>query len=622
MHSFLLMFSFGLALLFSWIGIGWLVSIALRLKTKDSGTLACLGMAVTVVIGGFLNYFGGISKSSLLAVVVSGVILFLIYIATARKEIVSGISKIWKYAKEHKAVAVIAVIIFGGIVLNYTLAVSYQSYNPGDDYQAYFVYPEKMIQTGNMGADPYSERRTISSLGGQAFLDSSVLTLGSAKNFSLLDMGVAYIAFLLLVIGILADSDLPTEYAIAIFLVAAFALAPIANITAMYTGAALFALAVKLFYKNKTAHFGHIAVFAIIAAALVAFKNTFAPICGIIAVAFFVLRARDFPAKKIWAEIIGSIAVGLACIFPWMIFSKATTGTWFYPILGKGFYGGAGDTFLSPTSQINVENLFSFLHAFQTPFLLVFLTLCIFFLFGKAFRKIIMREDVYLAVSALLGIAVVGVASAGYGVDRYSFAFVFPVLIVLFIRSAKVADDNPKTAAATFVLAGLLVAGGVASFSSVTKNELVNVFRGTDVISQAEISNDAAIQDAVPADATFMERVDKPFDFDFTRNNILVADWPGGSSLPPGMPYEKGPEALVNYLGSEGIRYIAYYYGETAAIKESLSSRLGSTTNAWIRTEAEHAIDFDDDMTIIGNQRERIYDDGNVFVLDLTKIVP
>jgi hypothetical protein len=68
----------------------------------------------------------------------------------------------------------------------------------------------------------------------------------------------------------------------------------------------------------------------------------------------------------------------------------------------------------------------------------------------------------------------------------------------------------------------------------------------------------AALQQSIPQGETVLTRLDAPFILDFKRNQLFLADWPGGASLPPGMPAFKGPEALANYLVSKSIRYIAY----------------------------------------------------------------
>ena len=73
--------------------------------------------------------------------------------------------------------------------------------NPHDDFHAYFVFPNKMIQSGSIGPDPYSERRMTSSLGGQYFLDAFVLAALSEENLHLIDPGLGIVLSAGLLLG-------------------------------------------------------------------------------------------------------------------------------------------------------------------------------------------------------------------------------------------------------------------------------------------------------------------------------------------------------------------------------------------------------------------------------------
>ena len=64
------------------------------------------------------------------------------------------------------------------------------------------------------------------------------------------------------------------------------------------------------------------------------------------------------------------------------------------------------------------------------------------------------------------------------------------------------------------------------------------------------------LQNLVPAGEKIFTIVDAPYLFDFERNPIDNIDSIGGASLPPGMPFEQGPEALKRYFLSLGYRYI------------------------------------------------------------------
>lgn len=84
------------------------------------------------------------------------------------------------------------------------------------------------------------------------------------------------------------------------------------------------------------------------------------------------------------------------------------------------------------------------------------------------------------------------------------------------------------------------------------------------------------------------------------------------------MPYKKGGEPLAVYLLAHSIRYVAYSYADHALnTKEDVAVRLVPNFNSWIRSEAENALDFQDNLDELGKTRNRIFDDGKIFVLDL-----
>ena len=125
------------------------------------------------------------------------------------------------------------------------------------------------------------------------------------------------------------------------------------------------------------------------------------------------------------------------------------------------------------------------------------------------------------------------------------------------------------------------------------------------------------MQQSIPEGKTMLARVRDPFLFDFKRNKIFIADEPGLSSPPPGIPFFKGPEALADYFLSKSIRYIAYSYTYPPGFHTR--NLLDSPHHILIRTQIKHTVDFQDNLDKLGNTRKRIYDDGEIFVLDLLK---
>jgi hypothetical protein len=130
--------------------------------------------------------------------------------------------------------------------------------------------------------------------------------------------------------------------------------------------------------------------------------------------------------------------------------------------------------------------------------------------------------------------------------------------------------------------------------------------------------NGIKMQEAVPEGAVLLTRLRYPFVLDFTKQTILIANYPGGSSPPPGMPFLQGGEPLARYLCDQSVRYVAYSYRKEANFsKKAFEHRLAPEALPWNRAQAKHALDFQANLAELGDTRRRIFDDGDVFVLDL-----
>jgi hypothetical protein len=84
------------------------------------------------------------------------------------------------------------------------------------------------------------------------------------------------------------------------------------------------------------------------------------------------------------------------------------------------------------------------------------------------------------------------------------------------------------------------------------------------------------------------------------------------------MPFFQGGERLADYLCGRPIRYVAYSYLNEAGFYEGLfEERLRPETEPWLRLQALHTRDFQRNLSELGRTRKVLYDDGDVFVLDL-----
>ena len=128
------------------------------------------GLVWEILLGGALNLTGAISRPSVLGLILSGAALLFIELGRSRRALLAWLAVAVGRIREASLLSKLSLLVFLGLLLLfYASSVFTLHFNPCDDYQAYMVFPEKMIQTGSMGADPFSERRLLS-LGGMSFL--------------------------------------------------------------------------------------------------------------------------------------------------------------------------------------------------------------------------------------------------------------------------------------------------------------------------------------------------------------------------------------------------------------------------------------------------------------------
>lgn len=135
----------------------------------------------------------------------------------------------------------------------------------------------------------------------------------------------------------------------------------------------------------------------------------------------------------------------------------------------------------------------------------------------------------------------------------------------------------------------------------------------------------AAAQRAVKPGELILVRSSKPFLLNFSRNPLYVVDWPGGASPSPGLPFGSGVSGFRSYFIEHGIHYILYSYGDEAGHSRAKYGQRLHWKGGYldhVRGRAKYAFDFQDKLMEMRKACNSIYDDGAIFVLDLTAECP
>jgi hypothetical protein len=646
MISYLISFSWGICLLLSLIGWGKVLNhIFFPNQRIDWGQRAAWGLAFSILIGGILNATWTISQTTILFFLGLGLIYCLVDLVNQRRSITNNLLQLLTESRKDKIIlaglAIVSLLIFiqyAGWVytgrVNLASMVYADGFNTSDDYHAYLVFPHKMLQLGSMGGDPFSERRIVS-LGGQSFLHTLILSVLSDTNLNLIDPALSLIITIGLIIGFFKDNKASTRRVIFTILFVLLIAVPKANTTSIMLPVALFMSLFRMLDSQEidSNHWASNAfIIALTSAALCTLKSSLIPACTIVFTLSYIgyyIGSKN-KGKVFFEFILTTVLIGLF-LLPWMISLYQSSGTLLYPLLGKGYHASAyGITFKSGSTFLGTAK--TAIVAFRGIYVFVLILLGCLSLSIRPLKLGNLPEDylfssrqavVSMTIGALLATVVVGVLTENADPFRYSFSHLFPAIIILIMVAMTDTGSLNKNGVANFFIVAVFCAGIVISdgwnitkqtYSAYVKNIQFGL-TNPSLVSAKQKSQYAALQQSIPQGETVLSRLDVPFVLDFKRNQIFLADWPAGASLPPGIPVFKGGEALANYLVSQSIRYIAYSSWSLNHPADVDTS--GPGLSSWFRLQSQLSHDFRDNVQQLAKTRKTIYQDGENFVLDL-----
>lgn len=628
-------FLWGGVILLSLIGWGGALRWAFfRHEQLDWGLKAAWGMAFSVCLGGVLNLVGAISRGLVLCFLGLGLASFVADCLRRRKQRLPSASRSPWTTAVLAAALLLAVFRYAAAVSNpqQERRVSPAVFNIHDDFQGYFVFPVKMLETGSMGADPFNERRLTASLGGQSFLHALVLSVLSPQNLHLLDPGVALLVAVGLLLGLFRQFGTPPIAAALILFCAVLLPAPTGNISALLTGLTLFlGLARTLCWEGFAGSrlWKRAMLLAFLAAGTCALKSNLIPAVGLFFAFSYGFRwAGDGWRRETLKECLLAAWLTVLFLLPWMVSMYQSGGTLLFPLLGRGYHATSYPGFFLPGPAWTIADWVR-VYARNLAAAPIAAVLVL------ALATIAQRHDpesrpqytvLALLLAALAGTAALVGALEGIDIYRYSFAFVVPAVLLgatLLLSEPKASIENrrrPGTMLAALLSLGLLLFSARAEAKTMFRDYAAGVRfgqRGKPMLPEGTDEEYKRLQLGVPAGETILARLAYPFLLDFRRNRVLVPDWPGGASPPPGMPLSQGSEALADYLLGHSIRYVAYSYASEANYPKTLAVRLGPESHPLTRATTARTFTFQNYVSELGATRRRLYDDGTDFVLDL-----
>jgi hypothetical protein len=547
-------------------------------------------------------------------------------------DIPENISRLWREDR---------VAIFGIMLVLLLLLLRYAAwvtvpFNFGFDDRAELVFPQKMLQSGALGEDPFSERR-IYTLGGHSFLHVFVFSFLQIQNLHIIDRGLAYIIAVGILWGFAREKKVSQKLLLLTASIFLLLINPIkGNCTSFGMGLVLFLALFRVFDRGETLQwnqrFVYVFIGALLVSALCASKTVFIVFCAIYLGLTYGMRFFCYRTKKdIALEFLILLFFAFLLLLPWMVSLYQSSGTMFYPLLGKGYHRSAyGYVDFSPlTLRGSLATIYSQVYRSSALFLM---TLCLLSLRNPRRKNIL--QPICICISAVIGLIVMNLFFRGRDVfqrdARYVSPFFFACLAcaVLYVFSNGSLLGKKELKRISYILVvlfiplllmdplGRFVAPNLSRvFPAYCQNIYVGIRQGKETVwsYKKQMGAYRKTQYAVPAGEIILTRVNCPFLLDFKRNKIFIVDLLI-LGPPAGMPVFRGGDAVAAYLVSQGIRYVLYDYGEPIMRSYGHFQR---SRDRWTRQSFLFTLRLQDDLDELGATRKRLYDDGKVFVIDL-----
>jgi len=484
-----------------------------------------------------------------------------------------------------------------------------------DDLQGYLGYVERIFQTGSTGPDPFAYRRFEAGLGGGTYVYALGEPLRALSRLRIVDIGggVAILAALLL-----ADTGkrgAGPAAAVLLALAVAVAFAPAMNMSPDIIGMAMLYAMLRLgawlvATSDRVSRAGLVGLFVF---ALICIKTTFLiPAAAVAGSVYATLWVRD-RSWRLVAEAAVAGAVALLLMAPWMWISQMQAGTPLFPLLGAGRLSPLeASGFASPTDFVKSAGRLAIILALPL------------WVAVRRWRTEVEPAQIFVRVAAIACTAVILAAQVKFTVAGYRYGYAPAAALFLFCLAEWLKAPPERRERRIALAAAPLLVLNVALYAILRPGYGADTFRGGLFFAGASDEEGAErarvrrMQAAVPAGATLLVRIVRPFDLDFTRNQVLVMDWPGLTGPDAQPPASESPAFWRNYLRRSGIRYLAWSYGTQSGMPEAyLQEQMAQSESAFFRDQMRRTILTQRALEQLRRSQPIPFDDGQTAVIDL-----
>ncbi|MBT6407182.1 MAG: hypothetical protein HOK06_06220, partial [Rhodospirillaceae bacterium] len=452
-YQYALIFAWGLLVLCSFVGWG---AVANRLAGRpagdrpDLGLCAGWGMALSLAVGGLASLLGVATAGFAIFYVLVGVVILVGAWMGRRLPA--------EFFTSPRFLVACASAVF--VLIRYAAWVHAIDRDCNDDDIAYFAFVARLLDTGTL-IEPFSLRRLAAGYGGQTFLQSLIVAVGSETNAMLTDRGIAVAVCFALVLG-LFPSRRPVHYAFALILTVVVPF-PVLNSASHITGLAMFLTLFRTFLivgDPADAAPGHLWLSGLVMAGTASLRPHFGFVVAVMAVGywFYCYRRRSGGTPRYFTSLLGAGLASSIFLAPWMILSYVSSGSALYPLF-KGNHRPDIDYFNAATDIATVGA--SFADFFTSVEILFFVPL----IFGGRFRK----HGAVLAFYAGAFVGTIAVLVAFTNSDTVSISrYVHPFVAAAFIAAMAtllnvVRADGARIGDAVLICLAVLLAPFIAA---------------------------------------------------------------------------------------------------------------------------------------------------------------
>ena len=565
--SAIISLAWGLVVLLSLICLGRLITrLTLKTYQPDPALAAGWGLATMISLGGVLNLFR-LATAPIVIILITTIILADLLFTWLKRDQAQKLKAsrfpillgaYWKSLTWMERGGLLALATLVAVKYASCLGIPLMYW---DDKHAYLAEAIRMLQTGSIGDNPFSERQVLS-LNGQVFLNGLFLSAAPPIYAFVLDPGICWImiagfTWVILRNDLQASTLVSCACTALVLMVRTCEELPYGkgvNLGGYLSGSVLMLTALRTSYlgfdQGGRFPFPWILHMSMTLAGLCAVKTTFLVVAVIFIVTWYGLRLLS---SKRFGIVFDLVTIGfstIALLLPWMIQQYHSGGTLLYPFLGHG-------------NHINTPELINFGGPFPDKLQalarlsfsgLLFPAIMALILLG---RRVISEGNEYLHGSyAILVAAVIGSTIVAYhgGIQENNsfYRYVQPMLYAALIPVGLIGLVRLQPSSIGLGICLAVFIGNQWTDTLSLIRPIITAIRGTESTSRfftnAERVQIRQAQQEIPAGATVLVSSSSISQLDFDRNTIWNLDFPGMCSPGYGMPLPAEFHDLVRFI--------------------------------------------------------------------------